>query len=445
MSDPTFNSVTIRQADANAVANLLTLDAVDANADAALVFINNSAVDQLHFALGRISARRVDAASVQLDLAIASDATVSSGDETLPALSLLRDASTTHLITPDNSALNVGGTLTVKGAANLNNTLSVVGATTLGGALNVGSTLTVKGAASMGSTLNVVGATTLSSTLNIGGAMDLVGAAHLHGLLTVDGAGVFSGNLRIDGNVGIGVATPNKTLSVAGAIGTSYEGIYFGGSQGDNYYGVGARVSDSLVYETWLYHRWRVYGQGYKEVMTLTADGNLGIGTNNPAAPLHIKQTRPNQGIRLDEAWEDGTLTGSFFHIDFDNYRNIVFYHENGKGQFMNVNGAWIQNSDRSLKEDIAPLHGTLSKVLQLNPVSFKWRQGTHENIGFIAQDVEQIFPNLVSSSIIENAPVKGLAYTSFGVLAIAALQELAHTYEQRIVALERQLAALLS
>jgi hypothetical protein len=70
MSDPTYNSVKIRQATAGAVEDLLTLDAVDASAGtgAALSFINNSAAGPLHFVLGRISVRRTESVGRSADV-----------------------------------------------------------------------------------------------------------------------------------------------------------------------------------------------------------------------------------------------------------------------------------------------------------------------------------------------------------------------------------------
>jgi hypothetical protein len=60
--------------------------------------------------------------------------------------------------------------------------------------------------------------------------------------------------------------------------------------------------------------------------------------------------------------------------------------------------------SDRKLKENINPLSCTLDKVLQLNPVTFDWKEetqeskivGLKEDIGLIAQEVQEVFPELV-------------------------------------------------
>lgn len=58
----------------------------------------------------------------------------------------------------------------------------------------------------------------------------------------------------------------------------------------------------------------------------------------------------------------------------------------------------FLYTSDLRLKENIAPLFGSLGKILQLKGVSFDWKSNGEKNIGFIAQDVEKIIPELVST-----------------------------------------------
>ena len=171
----------------------------------------------------------------------------------------------------------------------------------------------------------------------------------------------------------------------------------------------------------------------------LTLDGKnkrVGIGTRNPDFPLHIKQTENNKGIRLDEHG-----TGKYFRIAYEGNGVIHFYHSDNKGQFMDKEGNWHHTSDVNLKEKITALTGTLKKVMRMKPVHFRWRNSNSQNIGFVAQDVEPIFPELVSSTTIDGQPIKGLSYSSFGVIAISAIQELKEYYDAKIEALERKIS----
>ena len=57
--------------------------------------------------------------------------------------------------------------------------------------------------------------------------------------------------------------------------------------------------------------------------------------------------------------------------------------------------------SDVSLKENIQPINNALDKVSKLKGVTFDWKQSDSlleikEDIGFIAQDVQEVLPELV-------------------------------------------------
>ena len=57
--------------------------------------------------------------------------------------------------------------------------------------------------------------------------------------------------------------------------------------------------------------------------------------------------------------------------------------------------------SDKRLKTNIKPLHGALQCVLKLQGITFNWKDETNhrpgQNIGFIAQEVKEILPEVVS------------------------------------------------
>jgi hypothetical protein len=119
-----------------------------------------------------------------------------------------------------------------------------------------------------------------------------------------------------------------------------------------------------------------------------------------------------------------------------------------GGGPFAQLNslGNWTSTSDRRMKTDIEPLGDLLEKALQLKPVSyyFKAQDKQHDplrQMGFIAQDVETLFPSLVSGT-----ETKSLNYAGLSVVAIGALQEMNARMEQqkkRLSALEAENAEL--
>ena len=58
----------------------------------------------------------------------------------------------------------------------------------------------------------------------------------------------------------------------------------------------------------------------------------------------------------------------------------------------------WASSSDERLKTEIKPLESSLDKILKLQGVSYKWKKNSEDKnvIGFIAQDVEKIFPEAI-------------------------------------------------
>jgi hypothetical protein len=106
----------------------------------------------------------------------------------------------------------------------------------------------------------------------------------------------------------------------------------------------------------------------------------------------------------------------------------LRLYHEgNFRGAFDPVNGIYTA-SDRRLKTNILPMQNVLSNVMQLSPSSYRFidgNPGQKTSLGFVAQDVEKLFPELVSISNDERSPgIYSMNYAGFGVLAIKAIQE---------------------
>ncbi len=130
---------------------------------------------------------------------------------------------------------------------------------------------------------------------------------------------------------------------------------------------------------------------------------------------------------------------------EFDN-KGVAINSTNLNGKTFWVNGSaggttnWNATSDRRLKTNISEINGALNKVLQLKGVSFTWKDtkvhGTKKNIGFIAQDIQKILPEVVNKSgkyyTVQYAPV-----TAVLVEAVKEQQKIIEKLENRIVELE--------
>ena len=93
------------------------------------------------------------------------------------------------------------------------------------------------------------------------------------------------------------------------------------------------------------------------------------------------------------------------------------------------------QTSSRKVKENIKPIEDS-EKILELNAVSFDFKakaQGTDKR-GFIAEEVAEVLPNLVTPET-EDSPAS-LDYIGM----IPYLQDIIKKQEQRIQALEEKI-----
>ncbi len=151
-------------------------------------------------------------------------------------------------------------------------------------------------------------------------------------------------------------------------------------------------------------------------------NGNVGIGTSNPLIKLHIKQNIANAAIQ----WEHESLTNGWSLGIGTNTLNCRFeFNDALRGQISSVDGSFIAGSDFQLKQEIEPISDLLQKTMLLKPNKYFYKSSRNiaknKSIGFIAQDVEKIFPEIVYDS---DDGLKGLNYAAFGVIAIKAIQE---------------------
>ena len=129
-------------------------------------------------------------------------------------------------------------------------------------------------------------------------------------------------------------------------------------------------------------------------VADFTHPGGSGLGVRIAVAYPHTKKNIPALAI------------GSY---DMD--PKFIFYN----------NGRTHGVSDERLKSDIRPLQNTLSKIDKIRGVTFKWNESEGTQVGLIAQDVEKVFPELVS----ENEGYKGIDYMRFAAVLVEGVKEL--------------------
>jgi hypothetical protein len=91
---------------------------------------------------------------------------------------------------------------------------------------------------------------------------------------------------------------------------------------------------------------------------------------------------------------------------------------------------SYVTSSDYRLKQNILPMTGALTKVMQLKPVTYKWKSDNSDGQGFIAHELQEVVPEAVCGEKDEidaagNPKHQGVD-TSFLVATLtAAIQEL--------------------
>lgn len=85
--------------------------------------------------------------------------------------------------------------------------------------------------------------------------------------------------------------------------------------------------------------------------------------------------------------------------------------------------------SDERKKTNIKPLEIDIEDINKLNPVMFNWIENNKEDIGFIAQEVEKIYPHIVFTN--PSDLFKGINYTLFTPIIIKYIQDLKKRIEK--------------
>ena len=158
--------------------------------------------------------------------------------------------------------------------------------------------------------------------------------------------------------------------------------------------------------------------------MTIRQDGDVLIGKANDSVDV--------QGMQLSK---NGSMVASLGTANLNTYHvrwtSAWRFYVNKTGQIYSTSTSISSISDERLKENIRDLDDGLSKIMQLQPRKFDWKEGKGSGIsndrGFVAQEFEQVFPDMIGEWLDESPegedPYKTVAADLIPVLT-KAIQE---------------------
>jgi hypothetical protein len=236
--------------------------------------------------------------------------------------------------------------------------------------------------------------------------------------------------LTSDGKLGIGTATPGTSLHIENgntfgtpAITSSPSIVLYNTNNASS-------TANSTVSV-------RTAGTGSgKPYYSLDINGAFGysMGINNPTDQLIINaswdfnSTAANNAIIINRSGQSRVVIPSDVGLTIGSWPGgwgggLMTYDIACAGVYYNVLTA---RSDRRLKNTIVSLDSAvISNYLNLRPVNYYWNDGSdnnHKQYGLIAQEVEILFPEMVSTAN-DSMQTKSMNYQALHALSLKVIQ----------------------
>ncbi|OGU80311.1 MAG: hypothetical protein A2W11_01345 [Ignavibacteria bacterium RBG_16_35_7] len=223
-----------------------------------------------------------------------------------------------------------------------------------------------------------------------------------------------------DGRVGVGTTSPGAGLELnnAGGYGSA---LSLNNTGGGTEWRITSWTDGNLRFV-------KIPGSTFTAMQMEPINGWVGIGTT-PTCNLHLRHDQfvPGGGLRLEQSF-----TGSEWLLYTSQSVNDLrlFFNGVAKGEFDDVTGNYTAVSDERLKKNIEPVESVLDKINSLQPRKYNMKEEVNtaeKHYGFIAQELEKIFPELVSVTPDDGdgiADLRTVSYTELIPILVKAVQE---------------------
>jgi hypothetical protein len=188
--------------------------------------------------------------------------------------------------------------------------------------------------------------------------------------------------------------------------------------------------------------------------MIIDVNGNMGLGPVGSTASklLHLKNATP--AIRIEDSdggygeievdggnlvlKSDGgaTVASSVMKFEIDGTELLRLEADGDLHANNDVIAFSTTPSDARLKTGVVTIENALEKVKKLRGVEYEWTKGSRasqEDIGVIAQEVEQVFPQIVNEKkmvMFDNGCYKTVDYEKLVAVLIESVKELSDKVE---------------
>ena len=213
------------------------------------------------------------------------------------------------------------------------------------------------------------------------------------------------------GNVGISLRTTT----------TGFASIYFSDATSG-----GAEASGAVQYK----HddNYMRFTTAESERMRIDSSGNVMVATTAQVNSSLLSLSGTGGGVGITYS---GAPTYYFRQLYQSSSGNFFFYNGNNQS-YIDQSGSFNDASDERIKKDIEDIDYGLDIVKALKPRKYKMKLDDTEQVGFIAQEVESLVPEVVDTGETpDGEEQKGMSYGHLTAVLTKAIQELSAKVEE--------------
>lgn len=319
---------------------------------------------------------------------------------------------------PFTGSGQISGSLLVTGSSTL--ALRVTGSSALTGSLLQSGSSQITGSSTVSGSLLVTGSSALA--LRVTGSSAFTGSMFVSGTVSGSFIGDGSSLTGIDGYAVANSANNRVITSVDSENGNAEANMSFDGSTlsitGDaTLTGTLTAATGTFVYQifesssTIITSGSNIFGDKQNDIQQIT--GSLKV-TGSVSSSAGFSGSFVGDGSGLTDLAGGGPFaqTGSFFATSND-------IQITGSLNATSV----TETSALRYKKYVKPLKSQSDNVYKLRPVHFKWKDNNRGDIGLIAEEVGEVYPELVSTGI--DGSAEGISYTKLTAVLIKTIQEL--------------------